>query len=132
MGSPRYQGSGGGWRPDPLLPLLETDIGFDIAADQAQPIWIELSVSDSAKPGVYNFSIEISCDRSRCDKIKSLPLRLTVWGSKMPSLAESKIGTAWSGTWDAGTFAPYYGDDYWTNVTNKRKWYDLMIRSRTP
>jgi hypothetical protein len=48
---------------------------------------------------------------------------LTVWNSTMPSLADSKIGTAWSGAWTGAAFTDYYGEAYWQNDTNKHQWY---------
>jgi hypothetical protein len=131
--SPRYEGSGGGWRPDPLLPPPAPGVGFDVAPDQAQPIWVELRVPRSAPPGVYtNASLVVRCNDGACDGLRPVPLRLTVWASALPSLAESTLGTAWSGSWSAGAFAPYYGDNYFRDDANKQRWYDLLIDSRIP
>lgn len=120
--SPRYQGSGGGWRPDPLLPP-PAEGGFDVSPDQAQPIFIEFTIADAAPPGTYAGTVEIQCDAGACGKMKPVPLALTVWNSTMPSLADSKIGTAWSGAWTGAAYADYYGEAYWQNDTNKHQWY---------
>lgn len=131
--SPRYEGSGGGWRPDALLPPPAPNIGFDVAPDQAQPIWIELRVLRTAVPGVYtNMSLVVGCGGSVCDNLQPVPLSLTVWPSTLPSLAESKLGTAWSGSWSADTFEQYYGTGYWADSENKKLWYDMLLESRTP
>lgn len=129
--SPRYEGSGGGWRPDPLLPA-PADGGFGIAADESQPIWLEVVVDPNAKPGTYNASIKVTCDGYDCQQMRELPLTLSVWDLILPTLEESSIGAAWSGTWNQATFEPYYTEGYWANWTNKRKWYDLLLASRTP
>ena len=76
--SPRYQGSGGGWRPDPLLPPPSVG-GFDVAPNQAQPIFVEFAVAADAAPGTYDGTVTIQCDAKACDKIKPVPLQLTVW-----------------------------------------------------
>ena len=130
--SPRYQGSGGGWRPDPLLPPPAPGTGFDVAPGDAQPVWVELRVLHGAAPGVYNASLVLSCGGGACGALRAVPLRLTVWPSALPSLATSVLGTAWSGAWNAGAFSPYYGAAYWANDTHKHRWYDLLLNARTP
>jgi len=130
--SPRYQGSGGGWRPDPLLPPPADGIGFDVAPDQSQPIWIEIHIDAAAAPGEHKAAVVIDCDDRYCKKLPQIPLHLTVWDIELPSLATSTLGTAWSGTWTVAAFADYYGDEYWRNETNRHQWYDLLLQSRTP
>ena len=51
--SPRYAGSGGGWRGDPLLPLSEGG-AFDVPPSVAQGIWISLRVMHDAAPGALH------------------------------------------------------------------------------
>ena len=137
--SPRYAGSGGGWRPDPLLPLGEgnnADKLFDIPPSTSQGIWISFTISYNAKPGLYTGNISISCSNNKCGSITNkntfiIPLSLTVWNITLPTLDESNIGTAWSGSWNQNTFEPYYGKNFeWEK--NKFDWYDMMINHRMP
>ena len=71
-----FPGSGGGWRPDPLLPPPAS--GFDIAPNQAQGVWIEIDIKANAIAGVYNASVEIQCASNACGKLKAVPLQLSV------------------------------------------------------
>ena len=129
--SPRYPGSGGGWRPDPLFPLKELAL-FDVPAGTAQGIWISFVISRGAAPGLYNGTITVSCANGKCGKSHlDVPFSLDVWNIELPSLQDSNIGSAWSGSWNQGTFEPYYSAKYDWN-TSKYEWYDLMISHRMP
>ena len=134
--SPRYPGSGGGWRPDPLLPLDKDNTLFDVPPSISQGIWVSFTISYDAKPGVYEGSISISCDDNKCGSVNSkdafvVPISVHVWDIKLPTLYESDIGTAWSGSWTQSTFQPYYGKNFdWDK--EKFDWYDTMINHRMP
>eukprot|EP00928_Gymnodinium_smaydae_P028478 TRINITY_DN21709_c0_g1_i1.p1 TRINITY_DN21709_c0_g1~~TRINITY_DN21709_c0_g1_i1.p1 ORF type:complete len:613 (-),score=49.12 TRINITY_DN21709_c0_g1_i1:124-1962(-) len=130
--SPRYPGSGGGWRPDPLLPMPMEGGGFDVAPDQSQSIWFDVRVGSSALPGTYDATVLIECNEKVCEHIPVVPLQVSVWASELPPLAKSSIGTAWSGSWSEDAFKDYYGDTYWRNATNKRQWFDVLLQARTP
>lgn len=121
----RYEGSGGGWRPDPLIPASS----FDVPSDTSQPIWLSFAVSREAQAGVYNASISISCAEGKCRGLR-VPVKLQVSQVTLPSLEHSSIGTAWSGRWASQWFEPYYGTNYWND--SGHQWYDLMMLHRTP
>lgn len=130
--SPRYEGSGGGWRPDPLLPLKSGDT-IDVPPGVTQPLWISFVVRADAEPGLFNGSVTIRCAKKCGDKGIEVPLTLSVWNLTLPSLNASELGTAWSGTWDDAAFEPYYGKGYWNeNSGFQQSWYDVMINHRTP
>ena len=42
--SPRYEGSGGGWRSDPLYPL-DTNARFDVPGNSSVALWVDFTVS---------------------------------------------------------------------------------------
>lgn len=106
MHNRRVEGSGGGWFPDPLLPLSAAS-SFDIPSSTSQPIWISCAVSNAASPGVTNMQFTL---HSRDKLLSSSHLELNVLPILLPTIAESKIGTAWSGNWEENNFLPYYGD----------------------
>ena len=94
--SPRYAGSGGGWRPDPLLPLDIDNTLFDVPPSTSQGIWVSFTISYDAQPGVYEGSISISCDDNKCGSVNSkdsfvVPISVHVWDIKLPTLYESNI-----------------------------------------
>ena len=78
-------------------------------------------------------SVTVRCAGGMCggDGGLVVPLRVQTMAITLPALEESKIGTGWSGSWDAATFADYYGPGFnWTE--SKSGWFDLMIDNRMP
>eukprot|EP00930_Biecheleria_cincta_P028194 TRINITY_DN19665_c0_g1_i1.p1 TRINITY_DN19665_c0_g1~~TRINITY_DN19665_c0_g1_i1.p1 ORF type:complete len:624 (-),score=107.13 TRINITY_DN19665_c0_g1_i1:12-1883(-) len=124
--SSREQGSGGGWRPDPLV-KLSSDGTFDVTGDASQPLWVSCAVGADATPGVADMELKLSVAGKGhiCASVL-----LEIWDLKLPSLAESRIGAAWQGSWEPKTFEPYYGTGYWEK--HNRSWYDLLLAHRTP
>jgi hypothetical protein len=49
----RYSPSGGGWRPDPLLPVDTTLRGVQLEVGVGQPLWVRLDVPSNATAGNY-------------------------------------------------------------------------------
>ena len=129
--SPRYPGSGGGWRPDPLLPI--GGHSFDVPPNIAQPIYVSLAVNRNATPGDWNGTILLSCtlsdDTTPCGK-KTVPVNLHIFNVTLPTLRNTRLGSAWSGNWAPQTFAPYYPDLNFSTI--KYKWFDMMMESRMP
>ena len=131
--SPRYEGSGGGWRPDPLIAIASGVASFDVPADTAQGIWFDLAVSTTAAPGSYAATLVVEARSSSTAYKLSVAVNLTIVATAMPTIAESTIGTAWSGSWSDAAFAPYYGAKAWsTNATLRSMWFDAAIAHRTP
>lgn len=54
----RYEGSGGGWRPDPLLDPPE--VGVAIHEGLSQPFWVGLRIPRDAPPGLYNGQLVVT------------------------------------------------------------------------
>lgn len=124
--SSREQGSGGGWRPDPLV-KLSSEGTFDITGDASQPLWVSCAVGAAATPGVTEMELKLSVGGMGhiCASVL-----LEIWDLKLPSLAESRIGAAWLGSWESTTFDPYYGAGYWER--HSRSWYNMLLAHRTP
>ena len=129
--SPRYQGSGGGWRGDPLIPLTNA---IDILPDVTQSIWISFRVSRTASSSNVTGSLIITCTE-KCGKSGiTIPIKMQVFSVDMPLLNESEIGSAWSGSWTEETFEPYYGgaNATWKWNESKYDWFDMMMSHRMP
>jgi hypothetical protein len=62
--------------PDPLPPLKP----LDLQANQAQPVWISVTVPKDAKPGDYAATVQVHAD----GRVADYPLRLHVWGFTLP------------------------------------------------
>ena len=65
----------GEW-PDPILP----DRSIDLAADRAQPIWVEVAVPLDAEAGRYTGSLHLSAEGWGTE----LALEVEVWGFDLP------------------------------------------------
>ena len=125
--SPRYQGSGGGWRPDPLLPLSAPIV---VLPGVTQSIWLSFHVLAGASPGNYTGTVTLDCAVKCGKKGIVIPFAVRIFNVKLPELQNSEIGTAWSGSWDAETFAPYYQNLSWSN--QKYDWFQMMMDHRMP
>lgn len=117
--SPRYGGSGGGWRPDPLLPIATA--GFSVPRAVLQSIWIRVSTPVTMPQGNYTAQVTVLAGTTQ---LFTVPLFIEVWGHTMPTLRQSHIGTAWSGEWSPEYFAPYYPNSSW----QKNLWFDMLVR----
>jgi hypothetical protein len=77
--SPNWKGSnqpmGPGWYPDALIPFTDPDTGkplsgatltavpFDVKAGNNQPVWVDLQVPQSARPGVYTATYTVTSNQ---------------------------------------------------------------------
>ena len=93
---------------------------FDVPSGVTQSIWVSFTVSEEAIPG-HNITGEISLSASKT--VFKIPFNLQVSNVTLPSLSDSKIGTAWSGSWTSSTFEPYYNSFDW----NKSKKQVVII-----
>eukprot|EP00051_Salpingoeca_urceolata_P008965 m.110276 g.110276 ORF g.110276 m.110276 type:complete len:586 (-) comp16033_c0_seq3:126-1883(-) len=120
--SPRYGGSGGHWRPDPLLAVPSA--GLTVPAATTQAFWITVVVPEATPAGNYTSKVTVS---AAGQPAVTVPVSIEVWDIVLPSLNASKIGTAWSGSWTPSYFEPYYNTSW-----NKTQWYDAMTTNRMP
>ena len=125
--SGRVLGSGGGWRPDPIRSLKSPGASVGLAENLAQPLLLSCAVQEHVFAGHYEAELRLSLKpgRSVC-----VGISLDVLNATIPSLEESKTGSAWRGLWRSEAFEPYYGEAYWEK--NKKAWFDLMLAHRTP
>jgi hypothetical protein len=82
---------GKGWYPDALIPRLDSRTGrrtagaiasfpFNTAPHENQPIWVDVHVPISARPGLYQASIWVSSNQGQV----RIPISLHVWGFSLP------------------------------------------------
>ena len=100
---PRASSSEGGdglW-PDPLIPRVdryenETRNAFPFAvhAGRSQPVWVEIFVPPTARPGEYTGSAGISFGKAPAF---SVPIHLTVWRFTLPSTSSLKSSFGFNG-----------------------------------
>ena len=129
--SPRYPGSGGGWRPDPLLPIRNKP--FNVPPSITQPLYVSFTIQRNAIPGKYNGTITVQCtlsDATPCPAL-NVPVSIHIFNATLPKLSDTNLGSAWSGSWNPETFQDYYPAAATYNNT-KHDWFDLMLKARMP
>lgn len=96
--------------PDPLLEQ-ET---IDVAAGQAQPVWITLAVPAATEPGVYRGSVRLTGKVNGQEKSATLPVEIRVFGV---TVGKTRLWvTNWFAMqWQHMTIAPKPDSpEYWT------------------
>eukprot|EP00054_Salpingoeca_dolichothecata_P036329 m.7225 g.7225 ORF g.7225 m.7225 type:complete len:565 (+) comp6588_c0_seq2:117-1811(+) len=127
--SPRYGGSGGGWRPDPLLTIPNG--GVSLPKSTTQSLWFTFTIPTTAPSGNYSATISLNMNGHTLTNT-TVSLNIVIANVTLPTLRESNIGTAWSGTWTPDHFAPYYNDTSVTKPFNLTQWYEVMVAHRMP
>ena len=112
-------GKRGNW-PDPLPPLKNGI--FDVSPGKVQPIWITVSVPNSANPGIYRgyLSVESGSEKSK------IPIELEVFNFSLPDV--STIRTAFGD--NVYSFAPYYRDFASARAGIKKRLRSMMARAK--
>lgn len=128
--SERYE-SRDGWFADPLLPM--PDGGMAIDDGQAQGIWLELPVDSGTDAGLYQGEVQVrgtfTGNATGSETfVLSAPVKVFVSELEVPSPAESKIGSAWSGDWRGQYFRDRVGGERY----NQTAYFDMMQQYRTP
>ena len=124
----RYSPSGGGWRPDPLLPLLRA--GTRVLPGVASSLWLSVTLDGGASGDtgttaagrvMLTFHASSTSVASARDATVAVAARATVWGGglSLPSALEvhRDFGELWS--FEAGDLETLYGAAY-TNETLER------------
>ena len=100
--SPNWKGSNQpmapGWYPDPLIPFTDPDSGkplsgaalsavpFDVKPGNNQPIWVDLLVPRTAKPGKYSGAYTVTSNEGSYTG----QIELTVWNFTLPAAPSLK------------------------------------------
>jgi len=93
-------GATGQW-PDPLIPRVDqyaherrNAFPFVLRQGRNQPLWVEIFIPESTKPGEYAGSVRIS---QGAKSIVDIPLSVTVWAFVLPSTSTLKSSFGLSG-----------------------------------
>jgi hypothetical protein len=115
--NPREPGSGGGWRPDPLLPLEPK--GTTLLPGVATPLWLTIGLpADDQRSGELNGTVALSFADAGIASIR-IPAKANVWPLRLPSPLElhKSFGEIWS--FDLGNVKQVYAADH-TPLTDLR------------
>ena len=118
----RYPGSGGGWRPDPLL--TPTDNNITLEANVTQPIWITIHIPTTAIAGDYIGQIAVSIRSNGAVMKTVIPIYLVVWDIVLPDLKSAKFSSAFS--FDTNSLKDYYGNVSMMKFT----YYKMLVDQR--
>ena len=115
-----YTPSGGGWRPDVLLPA--PDGLSTIPAGKTQPLLLTVCVRSSAAPGNYSGFLTVGAASHATLRI---PVALEVWPLTLPPLSSEE------------SFSSFYGFKEsraadWAGSAAQQRWYDLLAAHRVP
>ena len=92
----RYADSGGGWRPDPLLPP-SADNTVTLEVPVTTPIWINVLVPYTASSSEYSGSITVTITLpSNETLVQKIAVHLEVWNLSLPNLSDSKFPSVFS------------------------------------
>ena len=105
----RYADSGGGWRPDPLLPPSSKGNAVLLEVPVTTPLWISVHVPYSAASSEYsgNVTLTVSLPNSEV-LLQKIPVQLSVWNISLPNLEDSKFPAIFS--FSANGLLEVYGD----------------------
>src|SRR5438067_5301572 len=131
------EGKAGEW-PDALIPRTDRYFGerrnafpFKLAKQRNQPIWIEVYVPPSAKPGTYHGAVTVSIDGNRDETI---PVTLEVWKFALPSTSSFATSFGLNGLTALRQHAGKYTNDEdvirFTNMYRKAAlWHRLSVHN---
>lgn len=120
----RYPGSGGGWRPDPVLAadngaiLLETGV--------TQPLWLDLKVPYGVPDGQYVGSVTLTVDFNNGSYLTQvIAIEATVWKIDLPRVQDAKFPAIFS--FDSDNLNAVY-----PTVTDslKKAFFDILTDQR--
>ena len=118
----RYPGSGGGWRPDPLL--MPTDNKIILEANVTQPLWLTIHIPSTAIAGQYIGTVMVTTQGNGEETVTVISIYLVVWDITLPTLKSAKFSSAFA--FDTNTLKNYYG-----NVdTMKFNYYNMLVDQR--
>ena len=91
----RYPGSGGGWRPDPLLAADNGAILLE--AGVAQPLWLDLKVPYDIPEGEYAGSVILKVEFNNGSSLTQvIEIEVTVWKIDLPRVQDAMFPAIFS------------------------------------
>ena len=123
----RYTGSGGGWRPDPLLrPSGDEGNSLLLESGVTQPIWVSISVPYGIPSGQYKGSLTLVLTSLHFGTLsQQVDIELTVWDIDLPLLKEAKFPAIFS--FNPGNLDVVYGKE---SEKLTHQFYELFLNQR--
>ena len=119
----RYPGSGGGWRPDPLLtPSINNNITLE--SNVTQPVWVTIHIPPSTIAGDYVGRITVIIQGSGATMSTTIPVYLVVWDILLPELKTANFSSVFS--FDTSALYDYYKDA----DDMKFHYFDMLVDQR--
>ncbi len=98
---PSLEGGATGLWPDPLVPRVDryanekrNAFPFTLRQGQTQPLWIEVFVPETTRPGAYSGSVDITAQGKL---IETIPIHLHVWAFTLPATSTLKTSFGLNG-----------------------------------
>eukprot|EP00928_Gymnodinium_smaydae_P016073 TRINITY_DN15995_c0_g1_i1.p1 TRINITY_DN15995_c0_g1~~TRINITY_DN15995_c0_g1_i1.p1 ORF type:complete len:587 (-),score=50.44 TRINITY_DN15995_c0_g1_i1:281-2041(-) len=125
----RVEGSGGGWRPDPLLSIPEDVPEVRVPAEFMQPLWVTWHMNVSTKKTyVGEVKLELTSEAGEVT-LMSIPLEVRVVGFAVPSVQTSAVKQLWG--FQEENLRPFYGNES-SRAEILRSFHELLYRNRIP
>jgi hypothetical protein len=128
----RYIGSGGGWRPDPLLPMLPKTT---LRPGEATLLWLSIDLPANMSTKLLSVAqgavlLTVSLNGAAQPIQLSVPVVATFWPMGLPSRLEihRDFGEIWS--FDEGDLMTVYGDNY--SATALERYRAIMSTALLP
>ena len=121
----RYADSGGGWRPDPLLPpSAENTVALEVPV--TTPIWLKVLVPYTATSSEYSGDITLTISLPDEETlVQKVTVHLTVWNISLPNLQDAKFPAVFS--FNPKSLSVVYGDKTSSVAT---LFYQLLTEQR--
>jgi hypothetical protein len=112
---PSLIGGDTGLWPDPLIPRVDryrrekrNAFPFTVRRDRNQPVWVEVFIPPSARPGIYAASASVV---QMGKAAITIPIRVTVWAFILPSTSTLKSSFGFNGVAALKQHRGRYTDD---------------------
>lgn len=127
--STRYDGSGGGWRADPLMPIPSQGVALAAGANLA--LWVTARAAAGAAAGWRNGSVAVT-NAVDGSTLATVPVSVEVWPVALPPLnATDSFATLFSFQYSGDTISRFYGGGALTTPM-KHAWLDYLAALRFP
>eukprot|EP00928_Gymnodinium_smaydae_P070677 TRINITY_DN54467_c0_g1_i1.p1 TRINITY_DN54467_c0_g1~~TRINITY_DN54467_c0_g1_i1.p1 ORF type:complete len:614 (-),score=57.92 TRINITY_DN54467_c0_g1_i1:179-2020(-) len=125
----RVEGSGGGWRPDPLLSIPEDVSSVQVPAAFTQPLWLTWHMNISTKAS-YTGDVKLRFKSASGYLVSfSIPVKVRIFGFAVPDVRESLAKQFWKFT-DESLYS-FYGN--WSRMKEVMpSFHDVLYRNRVP
>eukprot|EP00928_Gymnodinium_smaydae_P089262 TRINITY_DN73252_c0_g1_i1.p1 TRINITY_DN73252_c0_g1~~TRINITY_DN73252_c0_g1_i1.p1 ORF type:complete len:560 (-),score=93.14 TRINITY_DN73252_c0_g1_i1:60-1739(-) len=125
----RVGGSGGGWRPDPLLSIPDDVASVKVPADFTQPLWLTWHVNATSAANESGMvQLRISDDMNKRPPVTCMiPAAVRVAQARMPGVMDASTKQVWQ--YSSSNLEHYYGNN---TVAMSQLYLDMLRQHRMP